>query len=455
MSIDSLLQEAISLHGEGHLDRAEVLLMQIRAIEPRHHVACLELARILIRKNRFDEAVRLLEPLVDDVHESAAAVHQKLGLAHVCANRKALALKHFERAHELAPDDAQTLHVIANLQQALGQDKEADVSFRRALALKPLVMIPAAASPPDFRVLFLFAPGAGNTPFRYLIDGARFESNVLSVVNDFDYDVDRLRSYADVVVNLVSDVDQGRDVLALVQALGQGIGKRVINPPQSISLTGRATISTRLAGTPGCLVPQTQILSPAQLRLALESTGSAALTFPLLLRPAGTHGGKDFEKLEDADAVDAFVRDHPSHAFYVTPFVDYRSRDGKFRKYRFIYVGDEIFPYHLAIDGRWKVHHATTPMAAFPWMQDEERAFLADPWHVFGSAQQAALRSIRETIALDYFGIDCALMPNGDVLVFEVNASMLVHDSNQQFAYRKPAVERIKRAFHSLLASTA
>jgi hypothetical protein len=165
--------------------------------------------------------------------------------------------------------------------------------------------------------------------------------------------------------------------------------------------------------------------------------------------------GDDFDKMENPAQLQTFLGGHEPRSYYLIPFVDYRSEDGFFRKYRFVCVGDEILPYHLAIDNQWKVHHVTTSMATHTWMQDEERAFLEDPWRVFGVAQQAALQRIRDAIGLDFFGIDCGLDRDGAVVVFEVNASMLVHGRNQQFPYKTEAVERIKQAFHGLLARLA
>jgi hypothetical protein len=40
-------------------------------------------------------------------------------------------------------------------------------------------------------------------------------------------------------------------------------------------------------------------------------------------------------------------------------------------------------------------------------------------------------------------------------LVFEVNASLLVHDDNAEFSYKDPAVRRIKAAFDAMLAKFA
>jgi len=39
--------------------------------------------------------------------------------------------------------------------------------------------------------------------------------------------------------------------------------------------------------------------------------------------------------------------------------------------------------------------------------------------------------------------------------VFEVNASMLVHDDNAEFSYKDPAVRAIKSAFDGMLRARA
>ena len=454
MSIETLLQQAASHEQEGRLDVVETLLRQILCAAPTHREATLKLAEILIRAHRCDEAIGLLKPLDDDAHPDSAVL-RRLGIAHAFTGRERLALGYFEKVLALEPDDAQVSQLVASLRQALDVEDESAATFRRALEANHLVRVPATVSPPDYRVLLVFAPCAGNTPFSYLIRDARFECTVLSALTDFDYDIESLRDSADVVVNLVCDADLGRAILGTVETLVERIGKPLLNPPRLIRQTGRAAVSERLASTPGCLVPQTRFFLQEALRQTLDEGGGADLRYPLLVRPAGTHGGDDFEKMEDRDQLVAFLAAHDQSSYYVIPFIDYRSADGYFRKYRFIYVGDEILPYHLAIDDKWKVHHATTPMVASRWMQDEERSFLADPWRVFGASQRAALQSIKDEFGLDYFGIDCSRMPDGAVAVFEVNASMLVHDRNEPFPYKNEAVSRIKQAFQALLERTA
>jgi tetratricopeptide (TPR) repeat protein len=454
MSIDQFLALASSHRQAGRLDLAERHYRQALGVSPGHRDACFGLAHTLVQASRFDEAIGYLQLLLHDGGDPCP-VHQQLGLAETCAGRYARALEHFKQVLAHTPDEPAVLHVVANLQQALGLNDDAYASYRRALGLKPLVVVPAAISPPAFRVLLLFAPGAGNTPFQYLIENAPFESNVLTLLPNLDYDIAQHRAHADVVVNLVSDVDLSLALLEPAQAIADRLGLPLVNPPAQVAQTDREAIARRLAPLPGCVVPQTRRHRAAQLRAQLAEDADTPLPFPLLVRPAGTHGGDHFEKTDTPAQLQAFLDQHDAPDYYLTPFVDYRSDDGLYRKYRFLFVGDEMLPYHLAIGEHWKVHHATTRMAEHAWMQNEESGFLDQPWQVFDASQRAALEAIRETIGLDYFGIDCALARTGEVVVFEVNASMLVHGNNQQFPYKTPAVERIRQAFQTLLADRA
>jgi hypothetical protein len=65
------------------------------------------------------------------------------------------------------------------------------------------------------------------------------------------------------------------------------------------------------------------------------------------------------------------------------------------------------------------------------------------------------LERIGTAIGLDYFDVDCSLDRAGNVLVFEANATMLVHAAAGAFAYRQAHVSRIKEAFAGMLMKRA
>ena len=56
---------------------------------------------------------------------------------------------------------------------------------------------------------------------------------------------------------------------------------------------------------------------------------------------------------------------------------------------------------------------------------------------------------------LDYAGVDFSMLPDGRVLLFEANATMLVHpeDPDGVLAHKNPAIERIFEAFRAMLAA--
>ncbi len=420
------------------------------SVQSGHCEARIRLAHVLKLNTEYGAAADVLHALAAD-YPANAAVLREFGRLYFAQQRYDEARASFAQVLQLSQDDADVHHWLANIESVLGNPRLAAVHFARSLALKPLLRVPAKKSTPDFSALFLFSPGDANTPPQTLVKMADYESCFLLLLPDAVYDVERLRKAAQVVVNLVSDCDQGSAILPIAEALVERIGLPVVNQPQSVLKTDRKSVALRLAGIPFCRVPRVE-------RVTANDTACSPIwnwRFPLLVRMAGTHGGETFEKVDTAAALQMYFAAHSDGSSYLTEYVDYRSADGLFRKYRFFFVGADILPYHLAIGDAWKIHHQTTDMADHPWMQREEAAFLDNPASIFGPQQRAALQAIRAAIGLEFCGIDCALGADGVLVVFEVNASMLVHENYGPFIYKAPAVDRIKRAFDAMLRGIA
>jgi hypothetical protein len=143
----------------------------------------------------------------------------------------------------------------------------------------------------------------------------------------------------------------------------------------------------------------------------------------------------------------------PYPDYYVSRYHDYRSADGYFRKYRFIFVDRKVYPYHLAIGHEWLLHYFSADMPHHAWMRAEEEAFLADFRQVFAAPLVDALEAIAAVLDLDYAGIDCSIAPDGSLLVFEANAAMLVHltDSQDMYPYKHRYVPRIAEAIDEMV----
>jgi hypothetical protein len=99
------------------------------------------------------------------------------------------------------------------------------------------------------------------------------------------------------------------------------------------------------------------------------------------------------------------------------------------------------------------IHYLNADMAEFAWMRDEEARFLADLSSAFAPRALAALHAIAARCELDYCGLDCAIDAEGHVLVFEIDAAMLVHlwDPIDLYPYKHQYVPRIFQAVERLV----
>lgn len=432
-------------------EAAATAYRQALAQRPRFVEALNNLSVVLVKLGRPVEAEAVSRQAIA-IEPRLPASHYNLGDALREGGRAQDAIAAYRQALALRPGDADARIAIGNILLSQGQAAEAEILFHEAQRLRPLTRRPAAKAKPDFSALLLIAPGAANTPVDYLTGDAPYDGHVVALMPGVEYDLELLRAKGDVVINLVSDVDRDGGILPLATDLIARIGRPTVNHPDRIRSTGRDAIAARLAGIAGCRVPRTERLTAASLAGAVGAASLTGFPLPLLIRPGGAHGGAELEKIDAAEAVAAFASRHPAPVYYATEYVDFGSADGYFRKYRLIFVDGEIFPYHLAIDSQWKVHHFRTDMANQEWMRAEEEAFLRDPGRIFDAERMAALRATQAEIGLDYFGIDCAIDRQGLVVVFEVNATMLVHGETGVFAYKQPYIARIKRAFEAMLA---
>jgi glutathione synthase/RimK-type ligase-like ATP-grasp enzyme len=211
--------------------------------------------------------------------------------------------------------------------------------------------------------------------------------------------------------------------------------------------TGRIDNAARLAALPGVVTPKTSAVDRAMLAGPDGANAIANLgyVFPLLLRSPGYHTGRNFILVERVSELSAAAAGLPGDELLVIEYLDARGRDGSARKYRVMMIGGEIYPLHLAISRNWKVHYFTSDMADKPDHRSEEAVFLKDMRAALGDKAMTALEGIRDTLGLDYAGVDFATAANGDLLLFEANATMViaVPDSDPRWAYRRDAIGRI------------
>ena len=435
------------------LAEAEASYRQSLTLKPDYLEALINRASILGDLGRWPEAISSYR-LATQMHPNAGIAFNALGrsLSRLTENDEEAA-RCLERAIALNACDNNTYVELGNILMRQQQVDPALTMFRHAQRLQPLITWRANQEKADFSVLFLDTPMAGSTPVNYLAGRAGYDRHFHCVIPDTPVDFDLLRAKADVVFNMICNADDGKNILVHALDLVQRLDRPTINHPRLIMHTDREAVARRLADVPGCVVPRTlRVAGPALAEAALRGE-FAGCHLPLLVRVAGTHGGDDFDMFENWDDIGDFVSMNRQADYYLIEYIDYRSHDDYFRKYRIIFIDGEIQPYHLAIHDDWKVHHFRTDMANQAWMREEEERFLADMGTVFNAANQDALRSIARVTGLDYGGVDCGIDRDGRIVVFEANASMLVHDEKDEtFAYKNPYIAKIKSAFDAMLS---
>jgi tetratricopeptide (TPR) repeat protein len=445
------LSAALIQTGQSH--EAEAAIRRALELRPDATEALVALGSILEALNRLEDAKTSYQRAIQLNPNTENAFRALGGLLSRLGGADAEATLFLRTALTLKPDDADAYTALGNIMMRQKQTAEALDMFRRAQTLRPLVTWPANQEHATFSALFLDTPMAGSTPVAYLAGRAAYDRHFHGVIPDTPEDIGLLRGKADVVFNMICNADDGAEILPHALELTERIGRPTINHPRVIRHTDRESIARRLAGIPHCVVPRTLRVAGTTLLAAARREAFAAMRPPLLVRLAGTHGGDDFEKCDDWPGVADFASRHAEVNLYLIEYHDYRSTDGYFRKYRIIFIDGQILPYHLAIHDDWKVHHFRTDMENQAWMRQEEARFLSDMGQTFSTTLQDSLRAIAAATGLDYGGIDCGIDRDGRLVVFEANAAMLVHDEpGAIYAYKNPAIARIKDAFDAMLA---
>jgi hypothetical protein len=232
----------------------------------------------------------------------------------------------------------------------------------------------------------------------------------------------------------------------------------VVNSPQHIARLTRDGTWALLKSAPGVEIPMNARID----RQSFEriARGEAAIedvlegcTFPIIARPVDSHAGEGLCKLEGGAAIDAYLGERSELEFYIAPFVDYRGRDGLFRKYRIALIDGCPYAVHMAISEHWMIHYLNADMVGSAEKRAEEARFMASFDQDFAVRHATALRAIAERFDLDYIPFDCGETRDGKLLVFESGTNMVVHamDPPDLFPYKRPQMEKVFGAFQAML----
>ena len=199
------------------------------------------------------------------------------------------------------------------------------------------------------------------------------------------------------IFNAIGDADLCAPALKAAARLTARTTVPVINDPRAVMKTGRIDNARRLGAVPGVVAPRTMAIARDILAGpdGVATMASHRFAFPLLLRSPGYHTGRNFIIVEQPAELSAAAAGLPGDDLLVIEYLDARGTDGNARKYRVMMIGGKIYPLHLAISRKWKVHYFTSDMADKPDHRSEEARFLATCRQRSAKTAMAALQRIQ------------------------------------------------------------
>jgi tetratricopeptide (TPR) repeat protein len=454
------VERAVLLGKMGRTAEAQAEHLRVVEMDPPNRTNLLELGLLLVRTNNKRAARIIYEELLQ-WHPADLLGLVNLGSVLLEEGETEAARARYEEALAIDPESAQANGGMYYALRRMGQMEDAERYQRKAFGRQNVFPLPYKGEAPPIPVVLLLASTGGNTPIETLLDDTVFQRTV--VIADF-FDPATALPRHQLIVNGIGDAEVSQPALMAAKRLIAQSSAMVLNRPCAVLATGRCENALRMAALPGVRTAATVLLPYAVLA---EERGAEALAergfrFPLLLRAPGFHMGKHFVRVERAAELAVRVATLPGAGvegaeLLAIELLDARGADGSWRKYRVMMVGGRLYPLHLAISQNWKIHYFNADMADRPDHRAEEARFLADMEGALGTKAVRALEAVQATLGLDYGGADFGVDAQGNLLLFEANAAMVVEqpDKDERWDYRRSAVARIHAAVMDLLRTSA
>lgn len=231
----------------------------------------------------------------------------------------------------------------------------------------------------------------------------------------------------DFAFNHISDPDLNSKALDEAIEIIEKNNIHCLNHPTLVKNLTRDGFYQQYGDTDGLVIPKTLRVKPGYCRDIQTIIEKGEIQLPAIFRPAGGQDGQNMfllRSLEDIKELECFAFN--GQEYYLIEFHDYRNSDNFYRKYRLIWIDGKIYPRHLIIDKKWKIHFGSVDnyMLDNEAFHQEQLEFLDNFESIFGETRVKTLDNIFADTGLDYCGIDMSLLPNGEILIFEMNPAM-------------------------------
>lgn len=311
-------------------------------------------------------------------------------------------------------------------------------------------------SPADIRLLALMAPGdlMVNTPLDFITNYLDVRLDLLFLMPDRG--LPAIIPDHDVMFFAVSESDAA--MLARMSRLFTSWPRPVLNDPSFQPGLARDTLARSLADVPSICSPSTVAVGRDELASLLRGSGAnsdllAGSSYPVLVRPQGSHAGAGLKKIHNSGDLAAYMLFSFAPYYFVTAFVDYRSADGLYRKYRVAFMDRQPYLCHMAVSQNWMVHYLNAGMTESADKRADEAQAMMHFDATFAARHREAFTALHERLPFDHYSIDCSELPDGRLLVFEADTAAIIHamDPEAVFPYKHLHMRRVFAAFGDML----
>lgn len=434
--LNNLLQAINVFNSNNHQKAAESLLVQLTTLAESNHDIALALAAYHLQNKQPHDCLNLLSYYNKQDFEA----HYYRAIAHKLLDKNTAAKSAMTKAMHIKP-----YHRLYATQNA---------------TKKPRLLLLYALEELDFKAHIeqeiSFSIFGGHFDVHMFVDTHRYNISRLFVsdCDAFHHALAKLKDY-DIVINCIADAEVCQSSLAL---LAHHLPKNtlLINPPAAIAITTRVDICDQLSELDIALARTSQLVIQDDTVNQFIDNMPSNDSYPLLARPLGSSTGIGLEKLNTPQDLREYQINAADEPINLCPFIDFKSHDGLYRKYRVFVIDGEIYPEHCVAHNHWNVHSSSrlTLMQYDETLKAQEQEFVNDYTKVLTPHHIAQIKHIYQLLQLDYFGIDFSITQQGELLLFEANAGMRVNpDYINSFNYLVQPIDNIINAFRGMIAS--
>jgi len=253
-----------------------------------------------------------------------------------------------------------------------------------------------------------------NKPLPLLLFGGRAEQPPLNIPQR-----------PDLIFNQISNPDTHSIALErCVDVCRRFDGIPVINHPDAIKETARDAVYQKLHDIDGVRFPKTVRCVPESPEHVLELIESEGFKLPVIVRTAGEHNASNMVLVESSDHLEKLhTLAFDGSDFYIIEFIDCSDENGIFKKQRILIMDGKAYPRHVFFGPDWLINSkAIDFMLENPQVGD--LLGLMDELDERMPRLEPALNEISKRMKLDVFGIDCDILDDDTLVIYEANANM-------------------------------